>query len=88
MTQQSRSGPCEATCSCLRGQGRLISRVKTKGLIRINIPILPPATNSPELCMLDVCNKTNLHHRALVRSDQLMFSRHFWDLKAKGTLWS
>lgn len=61
----------------------MISRVNTKGLIRINIPTLPPVTNSPELCMLDVCNKTNLCHRALVRSDQLMFSGHFWDLKEK-----
>lgn len=47
-----------------------------------------PITNSPELSMLDVCKKTNLHHRALVRSDQLLFSGHFCDLKTKGTLQS
>lgn len=88
MTQQSRSGPCEATPSSVRGQGRTISRLKTQGLIRISVPTLPLATNSPELCMLDVCNKTSLRHKALERSDQLMFSGHFRDLKAKGTLWS
>lgn len=70
---------------CIRGQGRMISRVKTQEFIRVSVPSLPSITNSLKLCVLDVCNKTNLHHRAAVRSDQLMFSGHFWDLKMKGT---
>lgn len=70
---------------CIRRQGRMISRAKTQEFIRVSIPSLPSVTNSLKLCMLDVCNKPNLHHRAVVRSDQLMFSGHFWDLKMKGT---
>ena len=51
----------------------------------LSVPSLTSITNSLKVCVLDVCNKTNLHHRAAVRSDQLMFSGHFWDLKMKGT---